>query len=705
MPPALVLINIWRMIMFQNALPIWLKNRETEINLTVQFKAFCPKNLKTSLRIATSGIYNLWVNGVFAAYGPARAGKDHFRMDQIPIDHLLTQERNSIVIEVCGYNAFSFEVQKQPSFLQAELVADGQIIAWTGRDFSARVHPFRRRRTQRYSFQRVLSESYHITDNDAYKTDSTVGTEPICITEGKCIIARHAPYPQYEISDSMPILSGTVAPTTPDSLRQDRAWLNVSDHALTGFPIADLEVYPTAECQYFSYTPSTHCQGEQMASDSYTIYRLPHNMTGMLRWTITCQAPITLYVLFDEILTENRVDFLRMECANAIRYDLCPGTHTLQTFNVYTMQYIQMTVIGAPCTLTAPVVVQYKHPPVQLPFTPSSPALQKIADAAVETYRQNAVDIFMDCPSRERAGWLCDSFFTSRVEKLLTGQSSIENSFLENFLHEEHYAALPDGMFPMCYPADHRDGVFIPQWAMWLVVELREYALRGGSDDLIKQYCPRIKKLLQYFEAYENEDGLLEDLDGWNFVEWSQANQLCKNVNYPTNMLYSYMLHAVADLYGNEELAQKADRVMQTVRDQSYDGQFFVDNAIRRDGKLVPSGERTEVCQYYAFFFGAAAPQTHPELLQILVEEFGPDRASNGKWPEIWPANAFIGNYLRLDMLMQLGYHDTVRQNIEGYFLYMAETTGTLWENVGASASCNHGFASYVLYWLNQLNT
>jgi alpha-L-rhamnosidase len=30
------------------------------------------------------------------------------------------------------------------------------------------------------------------------------------------------------------------------------------------------------------------------------------------------------------------------------------------------------------------------------------------------------------------------------------------------------------------------------------------------------------------------------------------------------------------------------------------------------------------------------------------------------------------------------------------FFLYMADLTGTLWENIGTSASCNHGFASHV---------
>lgn len=181
------------------------------------------------------------------------------------------------------------------------------------------------------------------------------------------------------------------------------------------------------------------------------------------------------------------------------------------------------------------------------------------------------------------------------------------------------------------------------------------------------------------------------------------ANQLTQDVNYPTNMLYSATLRAAAELYGDEGYQTKADAILETVRRQSFDGQFFVDNAIRQDGKLVSSGQRTEVCQYYAFFFGAATPETHPQLLKTLVEDFGPNRAETGAWPQIHPANAFIGNYLRLDMLMQLGYHDTVRKNIEGYFLYMAEKTGTLWENIGTNASCNHGFASHVLYWLDQL--
>ena len=49
----------------------------------------------------------------------------------------------------------------------------------------------------------------------------------------------------------------------------------------------------------------------------------------------------------------------------------------------------------------------------------------------------------------------------------------------------------------------------------------------------------RVLKLFEYFQAYENSDGLLEKLPGWVFVEWSKANEFVQDVNYPSNMLYA----------------------------------------------------------------------------------------------------------------------------------------------------------------------
>ncbi len=67
---------------------------------------------------------------------------------------------------------------------------------------------------------------------------------------------------------------------------------------------------------------------------------------------------------------------------------------------------------------------------------------------------------------------------------------------------------------------------------------------------------------------------------------------------------------------------------------------------------------------------------------ETLLHDFGYDRATRGLYPEIYPANAFIGNYLRLDLLDRYGCREALYDNIKGYFTYMADKTGTLWENV-----------------------
>jgi alpha-L-rhamnosidase len=310
----------------------------------------------------------------------------------------------------------------------------------------------------------------------------------------------------------------------------------------------------------------------------------------------------------------------------------------------------------------------------------------------------------MDCPSRERAGWLCDSFFTSRVEKTLTGASVVEKAFLSNFLMPERFEHIPEGMLPMCYPADHNDHTYIPNWAMWYVVELGEYAKRSGDRELVEQAKDRMYALLKFFKPFENEFGLLEKLQSWVFIEWSKANELVQDVSFASNMLYATMKDVIAELYADEELAKEAAQLRKTILDMSMtESGFFCDNMYRRDGKLVLSGERTEACQYYAFFCNIATPESHPWLWNTLVNDFGPDRKETGKYPEIWMANAFIGNYLRLDLLDRYGCHEALYENIKGYFTYMADKTGTLWELTADQASCNHGFASHVLYWMEHL--
>jgi len=306
----------------------------------------------------------------------------------------------------------------------------------------------------------------------------------------------------------------------------------------------------------------------------------------------------------------------------------------------------------------------------------------------------------MDCPSRERAGWLCDSFFTARVAYDLCGDTTIERNFFENFLLPERFEHLPAGMLPMCYPADHYNGRFIPNWAMWFVVQLEEYLQRSGDYELVKALEPKVMALFDYFRKFRNEDGLLEKLESWVFVEWSAANDFVQDVSYPSNMLYAAALSAAGRMYDRTDLIEQAEKIRDVVRRESFDGEFFVDNAVRKNGKLEVTNNRSEVCQYFAFFFNVATAETHKELWDVLSVKFGPDRADTKAYPEVHQANSFVGNYLRLELLSRYGLCRQLKSELVDYFLYMAKKTGTLWENTNTNGSCNHGFASHVAHCL-----
>ena len=81
-----------------------------------------------------------------------------------------------------------------------------------------------------------------------------------------------------------------------------------------------------------------------------------------------------------------------------------------------------------------------------------------------------------------------------------------------------------------------------------------------------------------------------------------------------------------------------------------------------------------------------------------MTEHFGPHRKQTKAYPEIHMANAFIGNYLRLELLSRCGMAEKVLDEVKAYFLPMAERTGTLWEHDDVRASCNHGFASHIVH-------
>lgn len=701
-----------RKFYFEKAQAIWADGRSEEMNCELSFRTVIPKGEETKLFLAASSIYRLWVNGEFICAGPARAAHGWYRVDEICLSPFLTEDRNYVVTEVLGYNVNSYDTLDQPSFLTEEIWQGNEVISYTGGE-SITIHDFKNRvqKVQRYSFQRAFIDAYQYEDENKYMYHMNESAQSLCkieIQTDKRYIYRDVEMPGFETLEPVSVIKkGTAYYEKEKTEIIPEEYFFKIKQDLKGYAREKTEIHVSEEAQKIQLQ-ETECSVNAIAirqlplSDEYAIYELPYNATGFFDIRLEVREKSRTFVMFDEILSNGSVDFLRMNSCNCFVYRMNAGKYRLMNFAPYTMKYLQIVVLGE-CIVEQVQFKEYKNSSVlKRIHLPQDTELALIYDAALESFRANALDLFMDCPSRERGGWLCDSYFTSSVEYVLTGKNVIEKAFLENFILNKEFRHIPEGMIPMCYPADHNNGNFIPQWAMWYVLEIEKYVYGNQDFELAERSKNLIYSLLKYFESFENENGMLENLQGWNFIEWSRANDpdLVNGVNFPTNMLYMRMLKCVSALYKDLILERKADRLRKNIRKRSFNGMFYTDNEHRDKNQLVNPGICTEVCQYYAFFTGVATVKEDSELWKIMKNKFGPIRSTINDYPEIAGTNVFIGKYLRIELLYRQGLFEEAIKEIKEVFLGMAKETGTLWEHTLPTASCNHGFASYVLYWL-----
>ena len=678
-------------VQFDAAEPIWTTAEKDEINSSVAFTTHFEWDSKAPLKLRLAGcsVFKVFVNGEFAAYGPARGPHGWFRMDEWDLSRVARKGDNRLSIVGVAYNTTTYYIVEHEPFLQAEVLADGKVLRATGdgkwdANFTERV-----RKARRYSLQRAQSEVYEVP---RLLSNSLVVTNCPSVK----LLERGAPYPKFEIDRSYrPTDVLSVALRTGDLGEAPNLWGEKTSFLGRTYPDSELKYDPAVDWWRRTIAAKGKFDGEEAKVDATrgVRYEGAINDTGFLRPKVKVAKPGRLLVGFDEILVDGKLDFLkRFGCNNVVMWDVKEaGEYDFESFEPYTFKFAEVVMLEGEATVEKLEMRTYKNPNATRECAMKDAADRKIFEAARESFAQNAVDVFTDCPSRERAGWLCDSYFTGPAEHFFTGKNEIERTFLRNFALAENFTHLPGGMVPMCYPGDHVNANYIPNWSMWFILELANYLERTGDRETVDLLRPRVEGLLKFYAQYLNADGALENLPGWVFVEWSHANdaKLVKDgVNWPSNMTYADVLAKAARLYNRPELAEQSEKLKGLIRERSYDGAWFRDNAKHPDV--------TETCQYYAFFHGIATPKSHPGLWKRLTDEFGPERQAKGLYKDVWPSNAFIGNLLRLDILKREGCDEQVSREIRGYYLKMAETTGTLWEYDRPEASCNHAFASYL---------
>lgn len=677
---------------------VWAEGQKNQMNRAVAFVLDLGKKQMGEICLSAASCYKVIADGKLMGFGPNRTAHGYARAAVYPFNaqYITVEVQSHFVPNFCW-------VKREPFFACVLKTESGK--EYFAEDFNCFALSDRVQKVRRYSFQRGFCETYiNEKDRTALYFCKPQNAFPRVKTE-------KAELPHLLPSETLnPALSEIFAEKVIDSgycktspeiaVYVDRTETLIGT-VIEGFKRGEWQDFSTDEISRITYL-----SGAKSGDYAYETLDFSRIVTGIVEVEIIAGNAGEVFFAFDEILSDEKLKAIkpfRGETANVFKWTVKKaGVYNLSAFEPYAFRYANViTSAGVKANVK---VRAYENPEAgKMLFECDDKKIEQIMEAARHTFAHNAVDLLTDCPSRERAGWLSDSFFSSVAERVFTGDNKVERAFLQNYILADK-SGHPKGMIPRCYPADYyeEDG-FIPNWSLWYILEIYKYFTQYGYDETVEKSRANVEGILNYFVDFENEFGVLEDLKGWIFVEWSAANNSdhINGINVPSNACYYASLLAAAKVYGIKGLKEKAEKVKDYLLKNAYVDGFFVDNLIRNEkGDIIPTENYTETCQYYMFFFKCADKHTHKELFDKMLNEYGKsDSSVSGGNPvkkQLTSSNMIYGVYMRLELLMREQKRVELLNECVRYFYDMTQKTGTLWENNTASASCDHGFASYV---------
>lgn len=677
---------------------VWAEGQKNQMNRAFAFVLDLGKKQMGEICLSAASCYKVIADGKLMGFGPNRTAHGYARAAVYPFNaqYITVEVQSHFVPNFCW-------VKREPFFACVLKTESGK--EYFAEDFNCFALSDRVQKVRRYSFQRGFCETYiNEKDRTALYFCKPQNAFPRVKTE-------KAELPHLLPSETLnPALSEIFAEKVIDSgycktspeiaVYVDRTETLIGT-AIEGFKRGEWQDFSTDEISRITYL-----SGAKSGDYAYETLDFSRIVTGIVEVEIIAGNAGEVFFAFDEILSDEKLKTIkpfRGDTANVFKWTVKKaGVYNLSAFEPYAFRYANViTSAGVKANVK---VRAYENPEAgKMLFECDDKKIERIMEAARHTFAHNAVDLLTDCPSRERAGWLSDSFFSSVAERVFTGDNKVERAFLQNYILADK-SGHPKGMIPRCYPADYyeEDG-FIPNWSLWYILEIYKYFTQYGYDETVEKSRANVEGILNYFVDFENEFGVLEDLKGWIFVEWSAANNSdhINGINVPSNACYYASLLAAAKVYGIKGLKEKAEKVKDYLLKNAYVDGFFVDNLIRNEkGDIIPTENYTETCQYYMFFFKCADKHTHKELFDKMLNEYGKsDSSASGGNPvkkQLTPSNMIYGVYMRLELLMREQKRVELLNECVRYFYDMTQKTGTLWENNTASASCDHGFASYV---------
>lgn len=259
-------------------------------------------------------------------------------------------------------------------------------------------------------------------------------------------------------------------------------------------------------------------------------------------------------------------------------------------------------------------------------FSCSDSLLNDIYNTSIFTVQQNAQEHFEDCVMREKMQWLADARVMSLVAYWNFGDPDLSRKAIRQFFRIQR----EDGLIPAAGP-QAMDSPNV-DFAEHFVLMVHEYWSYTGDTAFVKEYLPQLRRLMGFFAALEDGDGLLDSSkakDAGLFLDWAWIDKREKVAII--NCMYCDVLRRFAELLqaaGQADAGlyvQKAGQLAAHIREIFWDAKqkLFVD-CVGSFGKSEHFSEQSNLC---AVFSHVLSPENSREMLERVLKQGLPDEA------------------------------------------------------------------------------
>ncbi len=189
-------------------------------------------------------------------------------------------------------------------------------------------------------------------------------------------------------------------------------------------------------------------------------------------------------------------------------------------------------------------------------FAGSDDSLRDIWDVSWRTARLCAGETYFDCPYYEQLQYAGDTRIQALISLYVAGDDRLMRKAIEHF----HDSRMPDGLTESRAPAWEEQ--YIPPYSLLWIAMIHDYWMHRPDSAFVARYLTGIRGVLEWYERYIDDTGMLGPMPWWNFVDWAYPRGVPPGADdghsTVVTLQYIYVLRMAADLaeaFGRSEEA------------------------------------------------------------------------------------------------------------------------------------------------------